>query len=126
MISAQIFRSMISRLIIVDHIIFEKLLKGCFAISVFVYRKFGKTTGGEKAIVQINNFDSSIKMVVDRSRSMGAAIFWTGFHEFREFLFLHRFLKPEMIVVDVGANQGEYSLFSAKRVTKGKVIAFEP
>src|SRR5688572_9449958 len=76
--------------------------------------------------VVIDNFDSNVKMVIDPSRSMGSAIYWTGYHEFREFLFLHRFLRPDMVFIDVGANQGEYSLFAAKRLTKGRVIAFEP
>jgi FkbM family methyltransferase len=31
-----------------------------------------------------------------------------------------------MVFVDVGANMGEYSLFAAKRLTKGKVFSFEP
>jgi FkbM family methyltransferase len=31
-----------------------------------------------------------------------------------------------MVFVDIGANQGEFSLFAAKRLTKGKVLAFEP
>jgi FkbM family methyltransferase len=57
---------------------------------------------------------------------MGSALYWTGFHEFREFVFLHRFLKPDMVFVDVGANMGEYTLFAAKRLIKGKVLSFEP
>jgi FkbM family methyltransferase len=57
---------------------------------------------------------------------MGFAIYWSGFHEFREFLFLHRFLKKEMVFVDIGANLGEYSVFAAKRVRAGRVLAFEP
>lgn len=126
MMLAKTFRSVNSRLITVDNVIAEKVLKSVFAVSVFVYRNFGKNKDVKPAVVQIDNFDGSVKMMIDRSRSMGSAIYWTGFHEFREFLFLHKFLKPEMVVVDVGANQGEYALFSAKRVTKGKVIAFEP
>jgi FkbM family methyltransferase len=31
-----------------------------------------------------------------------------------------------MTFVDIGANQGEYSLFAAKRLTNGLVLAFEP
>ncbi|HCW07094.1 MAG TPA: FkbM family methyltransferase, partial [Cytophagales bacterium] len=52
--------------------------------------------------------------------------YWAGFHEFREFIFMHRFLKKDMVAIDIGANLGEYSLFMAKRLTAGKVIAFEP
>ena len=74
----------------------------------------------------IHNFDSDLSLYIDRSRAMGAARYWTGFHEFREFLFLHRFLKPDMVFVDVGANLGEYSLFAAKRLTSGIILSFEP
>jgi FkbM family methyltransferase len=65
-------------------------------------------------------------MEVDKARWMGAAIYWTGFHDLREFIFLHKFLKSSMTFIDIGANQGEYSLFAAKRLTSGKVLAFEP
>jgi FkbM family methyltransferase len=57
---------------------------------------------------------------------MGASFFWAGFHEFREFIFMHRFLKKEMVALDVGANLGEYTLFMAKRLTAGKIFSFEP
>jgi FkbM family methyltransferase len=57
---------------------------------------------------------------------MGAVIFWTGYHEFNELRYLHSYFKPEMVFVDVGANQGEFSLFAAKRLPTGKVYAFEP
>lgn len=40
--------------------------------------------------------------------------------------FLKTKLSPEMTVYDIGANCGQMSLFFARRVPKGKVIAFEP
>jgi FkbM family methyltransferase len=50
-----------------------------------------------------------------------------GSFEPNEFSFLHGFLKPGMVFVDVGANDGYYSLFAARRVGKaGKVVAVEP
>jgi FkbM family methyltransferase len=40
---------------------------------------------------------------------------------------VNRFLKPGMVFVDVGANDGYYSLFAARRVgASGRVIAVEP
>ena len=39
---------------------------------------------------------------------------------------LDRLLEPTMVFADVGANQGEFTLFAAKRLTRGRVIAFEP
>jgi FkbM family methyltransferase len=50
-----------------------------------------------------------------------------GTFEPNEFSFLHGFLKPGMVFVDVGANDGYYSLFAARRVgPAGKVVAVEP
>src|SRR5690606_2366863 len=71
-------------------------------------------------------YDRNIRMQVDKSKWMGAAMYWTGFHEFNEMRFLHTYLKPNMTFVDLGANQGEFAMFAAKRLTKGSVLAFEP
>lgn len=44
-----------------------------------------------------------------------------------EFAFVERFLKPGMTVLDVGANQGLYTLLASSCVgPKGLVISFEP
>lgn len=125
-ILARFFRWSNSKLIESRNILVEKTLKVFFHLSVVTYRSMAPSAGMRPDPVVIDNFDSDIWLNVDRSRSMGAAIYWTGFHEFREFLFLHRYLKPEMIFVDVGANLGEYTLFAAKRLPRGKVLAFEP
>jgi len=74
----------------------------------------------------IDNYDTNLKMQVDLSRTMGASMYWTGFHEFNEMRFLNRYLKEDMTFVDVGANQGEFALFASKRLPRGKVLAFEP
>jgi FkbM family methyltransferase len=50
-----------------------------------------------------------------------------GCYEPNEFFFLNRTLKPGMTFVDVGANEGFYSVFAAKLVGElGQVIAIEP
>ncbi len=124
-IISNVFRTINSKLITTDNIVVEKILKLFFFISLIVYR-YDRKKKRESTPVVINNFDGNIKMKVDRARVMGAGLYWTGFHEFREFLFLHRFLKKDMVFVDVGANQGEYALFAAKRLFQGSVLAFEP
>lgn len=122
---ARIFRSINSKLSRPRNWFFEKILKIVFAVSVMARRYFRKSALKNNPVI-IDNFDSDIRMQVDTSRAMGAAIFWTGYHEFREFQFLHRYLKRDMVFVDVGANQGEYTLFVAKRLPQGRVLAFEP
>jgi FkbM family methyltransferase len=123
---ARFFRWNNSKLIGSRSVIFEKFLKVFFFLSVVVYRRAAPQPGAPSQRVIVHNFDSDLHMHVDRGRAMGSAIYWTGFHEFKEFLFLHRFLKADMTFVDVGANLGEYSLFAAKRLTSGRVLAFEP
>jgi FkbM family methyltransferase len=50
-----------------------------------------------------------------------------GSFEPNEFSFLDGFLKPGMVFVDVGANDGYYTLFAARRVgASGMVVAIEP
>ncbi|HLN03867.1 MAG TPA: FkbM family methyltransferase [Bryobacteraceae bacterium] len=54
-------------------------------------------------------------------------LFIAGCAEPNEFAFLDQILAPGMIFVDVGANEGLYTLFASQRVgTQGKVWAFEP
>ena len=50
-----------------------------------------------------------------------------GSFEPNEFAFLDRVLRPGMVFVDVGANDGYYTLFAARRVgPSGRVVAAEP
>jgi len=68
-----------------------------------------------------------IRMRVDISKSMGAAIYWRGAHDWAPIFVLEEIIKQGNTVIDVGANQGEYSLWAAKNTgPSGKVIAFEP
>ena len=50
-----------------------------------------------------------------------------GSFEPNEFAFLDQVLKPGMVFVDVGANDGYFTLFAARRLgPTGRVIAVEP
>jgi FkbM family methyltransferase len=50
-----------------------------------------------------------------------------GSFEPNEFAFLDAFLRPGMVFVDVGANDGYYTLFAARRIgAEGRVVAVEP
>lgn len=77
-------------------------------------------------LVSIDNYAGNIKMTIDKYSYMGGSIYWSGYHHLNECLYLNSFLTPEMTFVDAGANQGEFTLFAAKRLTNGKVYAFEP
>jgi FkbM family methyltransferase len=55
------------------------------------------------------------------------ALFIGGAIDPNEFAFLERFLRPGMVMVDAGANEGLYTMFAARRVgSDGMVLAFEP
>lgn len=54
-------------------------------------------------------------------------LIFTGAYEPGEWRFVSRFLREGMIVVDVGAHHGFYTILAARRVgMSGRVIAFEP
>jgi FkbM family methyltransferase len=74
----------------------------------------------------INDFDGNLKFKLDRSAYLGGLIYWRGYQSLDELIILDKLLKPSMTFVDIGANQGEYTIFAAKRLTQGKVFAFEP
>lgn len=122
---AAYFRASNSRLIYPQPWLLEKWRKVIFFISVHMYKRW---MSNRKSLTEalVSNVDGTITMRLDVSKAMGASFYWIGFHEFNEWRYLQSFLKPEMIFFDVGANQGEYSLFAAKRLTKGTVHAFEP
>lgn len=89
----------------------------------YFYKRY---KGREDKWVTISDYDRDIKMKLDRSSYMGGSIYWLGKHHWREVNFLKKNLKPDMVMIDVGANQGEFSLLAAKYLTNGKVMAFEP
>jgi FkbM family methyltransferase len=96
-------------------------------VFVRLARKLKRRTWKEhEELVTINNFMGSIKMSLDKNSYMGGTIYWCGFHHISELLFLKSFLKPDMVFADIGANQGEFSLFAASVLKKGRVLAFEP
>jgi len=52
---------------------------------------------------------------------------FTGNFEEGERRFVERFLRPGMVVLDIGAHNGFYTMLAARKVGKsGQVIAFEP
>jgi FkbM family methyltransferase len=61
-----------------------------------------------------------------RRSNLGASLA-AGQFETAELAFVQRFLRPGMIVLDIGAHHGAYTILASKSVGRsGKVIAFEP
>lgn len=58
---------------------------------------------------------------------LGKCIYVGAAFEPNEFAFLQDFLRPGMTFVDIGANEGAYTVFAAQRVgASGRVLAVEP
>jgi FkbM family methyltransferase len=121
---AKFFRSANANLLYIKSPLAEKVLKITFYVSTRFYKKW--KSAARKSEMQIVFVDKTIAMNVDISKAMGSAFYWMGFHELNESRFLNRFLRKDMTLVDIGANQGEFSLFAAKRLSHGSVYAFEP
>jgi FkbM family methyltransferase len=61
-----------------------------------------------------------------RNDFLGAALFYDGF-ENTERSFVERYLRPGMIVLDIGAHHGYYSILASRKVgPRGLVLAIEP
>ncbi len=82
--------------------------------------------GREDRWVVLQDFDGDLKMRVDRAGNVGGLIYWYGFNSSHEIFALGRLLKRDSVFVDIGANHGEFTLYAAKRVPAGRVVAFEP
>jgi FkbM family methyltransferase len=95
-----------------------KLHKVSEALRRYYPRKSGST--------MIGNFDGDLRMNVDRASFVSSAIYWRGYHSPEAANLLRHHLRPNMTFVDVGANLGEITLLAAKRLTEGRVLAFEP
>jgi FkbM family methyltransferase len=75
--------------------------------------------------IVVPDFDGTL-LQVRLDEHMGSQIFWYGSYSREVLEVLDRILRPGMVVLDVGANIGEVSLYAAKRVTAGgQVICFE-
>ncbi len=76
--------------------------------------------------VWIDDFDGDLVFRCELGEHMGSQIFWRGSYSWPLLRHLATRLEPEMVFVDAGANHGELTLFAAKRLVRGRVIAFEP
>ncbi len=73
----------------------------------------------------IADYEDGLRMRVDRASFIGSALYWRGYHS-RETRLLRGFLGPESVFVDVGANQGEFTVVAARCARRGRVVAVEP
>ena len=68
---------------------------------------------------------TTVEVLLGNDNSL--CLYVCGSFEPNEFAFLDKVLKPGMVFLDVGANDGYYTLFAAQRVEPGgRVLAVEP
>lgn len=76
--------------------------------------------------VQIRWYDG-LKLEIVLGSDLSYCLYVDGEVDPNEFSFLAQVLKPGMIVIDAGANEGVYSVFCRSKVgPQGRVIAIEP
>lgn len=96
--------------------------RGLRILSELIRKRF---VGAGGSLVT-SRFDRDLKFRCELDEHIGSYIFWRGAYSRDILKVLEPILSEEMTFVDVGANQGEFTLFAAKRLRKGRVIAFEP
>lgn len=68
-----------------------------------------------------------LRVQVHLGNDLSLCVYVAGNFEPNEFMLLGEILQPGMIYIDVGANDGLYTLFASKRVgSSGRVFALEP
>jgi FkbM family methyltransferase len=74
----------------------------------------------------VDDFDGDLKFHCRLNEHIGSLMYWRGAYSWNQLPVLDRNLRDGMVFVDVGANQGEFTVFAAKRLPVGRVVAFEP
>ncbi len=75
---------------------------------------------------QIDGYDRTLTITVNPVEHIGSYIFFTGYYETLEVWALKKLIKPDSVILDVGAHIGTWSLLFAKMAPAGRVYAFEP
>lgn len=74
----------------------------------------------------IQDFRGDAKFLCFLKEHMGGQIFFRGSYSGDQLSMIEKRLDPHAVFLDVGANQGEFSVAAARVLGFGKVIAFEP
>lgn len=68
-----------------------------------------------------------LRVTMYLGNDLSLCLFVGGTYEPNEFMFLSRVLRAGMVFIDIGANDGLYTVFAARRVgPTGRVVALEP
>jgi FkbM family methyltransferase len=93
-------------------------------LRLYLWKYF--QTGRVNAPFAVRWYDG-LRVTMYLGNDMSLCLYVAGTYEPNEFMFLAQVLRPGMTFIDVGANDGLYTLFASSRVgPTGKVIALEP
>lgn len=70
--------------------------------------------------------DNGIYLLVNAADHVQLHLFWYGYYEKNTIALWCSLIKPDDILVDIGANIGYYTVMGAQKAAKGFVYAFEP
>ncbi len=104
------------------------IVRGRTRLSRLLDRVFGIPMTAAEAIVDIQARDGS-RWRLDLRTTFERQAFWSGRYDESPLLLLESLLRPGVVVVDVGANIGFYTVRLARaleRLGGGHVFAFEP
>lgn len=77
--------------------------------------------------VIIEDFGGGAKFSCILGEHMGSQIYWRGSYSGSQLEVLSSYLRPGGVFIDLGANQGEFTVFAAQLVgDEGVVFSFEP
>jgi FkbM family methyltransferase len=88
-------------------------------------RRISSKLCGEEALL-ITDFRGGLSFRCFLKEHMGGQIFFRGSYSGDQLDLVELLLKPNSTFIDVGANQGEFSISASAVVTDGQVISFEP
>jgi FkbM family methyltransferase len=95
-----------------------------FQLRQWLWQYFN-TRQADGAVVVGWHYGTRLRLYL--GNDLSRQIYIAGSVDPNEFAFLDRFLQPGMTFLDIGANEGIYSVFAARRVgAEGTVWAFEP
>lgn len=81
----------------------------------------------DSAIKTVINYDNGVRMRIDTSSFIEWVIFFKGYYNLGLTRFIHKFLGPGKVAVDVGTNIGQHALVMCRLVgPEGRVYMFEP
>jgi FkbM family methyltransferase len=76
--------------------------------------------------ILIDDFDGDLFFYCRLNEHITSSIFWKGYYSEPELNTLSSLLEEDSVFIDIGANKGVFTIFSAKRLSKGRVLSFEP